>query len=304
MSRAAQRFFVAGLALLAGCAAHGARALDRVRPTKPPPPSRPCEPADIPPNFLKTGRAVLQNIPDRRHEPGHPKQGWCGECALQQALLYCGGYFPQKHINRAGKPRHPDLYASDIPVAMKALGSRYDWAPEPRSLPKFLAWVRKQIKAGHPVFTGVKINPTKHPEWGLDHFVLVAGCDPNGLTFNTTWARQVRRTDEQLASRKLKGFAYANGRGAYYALRITGAARAPGEATVHLFVTKETSKSLDAIVKCEGLTPGATYVLTRSTSFSTTPAPFAAFQAFSSVYAFRVTFAQSAPAVFRCRLRR
>ena len=33
----------------------------------------------------------------------------------------------------------------------------------------------------------MKIYPTAHPEWGLDHFVLAVGLDARGLTVNTTW---------------------------------------------------------------------------------------------------------------------
>jgi len=281
---------VVGLAgLPGGCAA------------KLPAPQRPCAPEAIPPSLTRTKDACLLNIPDRTHEPGHPKEGWCGEVAIQEALLYAGAYVPQKHINRAGKPAHPDLYARDIPVALKNLGAGYDWADGRRKLPTLLAWLRKQLRAGIPVLAGVKIHPTKHPEWSLDHFVLVAGCDKDSFTFNTTWGKRQKRTVKQLASRK-KGYAFANRHGVYYALRIRGPAkRLAGEVPVRLFVTKETKTHLDVIVKCESLTPGAEYVVSRAASFAAKPVDFAAFHAPGRTFGFRERIARSAPTVFRCR---
>ncbi len=47
------------------------------------------------------------------------------------------------------------------------------------------------------MLAGVKVLPTQHPEWGLDHFVLVVGHGDQGLLVNTTWGdrRWVRDTD-------------------------------------------------------------------------------------------------------------
>ena len=35
------------------------------------------------------------------------------------AMSYYGAYASQQTINRAGKPVHPDLYADEVPVAMR-----------------------------------------------------------------------------------------------------------------------------------------------------------------------------------------
>ena len=87
-----------------------------------------------------TGTFVL-NIPDRPHAPERPREGWCGECAIQQALLFHGAYYHQRDINKAGKPKHPDLYARDIPVALKALRFRATYGPSRSPLPEFMDWV-------------------------------------------------------------------------------------------------------------------------------------------------------------------
>jgi hypothetical protein len=294
---------VLAAALGAGCVAVGLGPLlaGGKDPSLPAAPKRPCETGSIPKSVTRSKDAYCLNIPDRDHDPGHPKEGWCGETAIQEALLYHGAYFPQKVINKAGKPAHADLYAQDIPVALKGLGAAFEWSKGQRRLSVFLGWIRTQIKAGVPVFAGVKIHPTKHPEWGLDHFVLVVGFDKKSFTFNTTWGRRMRRTVEQVGSTK-KGYAFANRYNAYYALRITGPAkRAKGEVPVRLFAAKETKKALDVIVKCERLTPGATYVLSKSPAFNKPAAPFAAFKAPAATYAFHATLDKSKPAVYRCR---
>ena len=277
--------------LIGGCAQTG-----------PGPPARPCRPAEIPPALAVTKDSALQNIPDRKHHASAPTAGWCGETALQEALLFCGAYFPQKTINRAGEPEHPDLYAHDIPVAVKGLGAGFQWAEHCSDLPKFLDWVRARIKAGLPVFAGVKINPTQHPEWGLDHFVLVVGFDEKSLTFNTTWGRRITRTVEQLASTKAKGYAFANAFGSYYAMALTGPAkREKGEVPVRLFVTKETDKTMDVIVRCGPLQPGADYVVAKSPAFNKPAPPFAAFKAPAAIYAFRETIPKTTSTIYRCR---
>src|SRR5438874_7332852 len=57
-------------------------------------------------------------IPARTHAPEAPPEGWCGETAIQEGLLYLGVWAPQAIINRAGHPSHPDLYSNEIPIAL------------------------------------------------------------------------------------------------------------------------------------------------------------------------------------------
>ena len=138
-------------------------------------------------------KAISLEIPDTGQEQRRPESGWCGEAAIQMALSYYGAYASQQAINRAGKPVHPDLYANEVPVAMSNLGMEFKaWQGE--GMPAFLRWVQGELTAGHPVLLGVKIYPTAHPEWGLDHFVLAVGCTKESLTYNTTWKRQETRS--------------------------------------------------------------------------------------------------------------
>jgi len=165
-------------------------------------------------------KAIRLEIPDTGQEARRPNSGWCGESSIQMAMSYYGAYASQQAINRAGKPSHPDLYANDIPTAMKNLGLEFTpWLG--KGMPEFTKWVRGELAADHPVLVGVKIYPTAHPLWPLDHFVLAVGCTEDSLTYNTTWKRQETRTLALLSSED-DGLSFANRLGLYFGCAITG----------------------------------------------------------------------------------
>ncbi len=268
---------------------------------KPGPPRR-CKQEDIPATITVNGDAVRLSIPPRGHAPGHPPQGWCGETAVQEALLFNGAYFPQRDINRAGLPRHADLYSHEIPVALKNLDVEFKrWPYGKRDLGRFISWVERNVRNGVPVLVGVKINPTKHKDWSLDHFVLAVGCDKDALTFNTTWARRERRTFKQLDSTQ-KGFSFKNRFNAYYGISISGLGRARADSVpVRLFVQKETADTMDVIVKCEGLKPGIEYVIHKLHPQKAKAAkPLHRFKATANAHAFYDSIDPKKPAVYGC----
>lgn len=161
---------------------------------------------------LEAGDVVLP-IPARSQARESPRSGWCGETAIQEALLYLGVWAPQRLIHKTGNPSHPDLYSNDIPVALTALGVEHTFYRATKGgFESFAYWIRTAIDAATPVLAGVKILPTAHPEWGLDHFVLVVGYGERGLLVNTTWGTRewVRDTDT-------RGLSFKN---AAYAIRI------------------------------------------------------------------------------------
>ena len=294
-------------ALLAGATAScGARANDPAplgaRPRAAAQSQAPRKAETVPETATRNGKAVRLNIPDRKQAPGRPASGWCGETAIQEALLFHGAFFPQKAINKAGNPRHPDLYARDIPVALKNLRADVAyWRAGRCEFSKFLAWMQQQITKGHPVLTGVKINPTRHPSWGLDHFVLAVGFDDKSLTLNTTWGKQETLARKQLLSTQ-KGLSFKNRYNSYYGICIRGLARAPSGPAVRLFVVRETQDKMEVVVKCERLTPGSGYEVHRSASHAKEPpGPLAAFTAKGSTHAFRDTIDKKRPAIYRCR---
>lgn len=159
-------------------------------------------------------------IPARGQASESPPAGWCAETAIQEALLYYGVRASQAEINQAGRPSHPDLYWGDIPRALSQLGIvRRPWTGD-GDQSAFIGWVRTQIRSGNPVFAGVKLHPTEHPEWGLDHMVLIVGFRRDALLINTTWGRSEWRTHQQLAGRA--GISLANTSGRFFAYAIEG----------------------------------------------------------------------------------
>ncbi|MBI2389637.1 MAG: hypothetical protein HYV09_08575 [Deltaproteobacteria bacterium] len=192
-------------------------------------------------------------IPDRDQHPQSPPSGWCGETAIQEALLHFGAWVSQNRIHAAGQSKHPDLYSDDIPRALDALGVRYDvYSPKTAGKTKgfaaYEAWVRAAIDAGDPVLAGVKILPTEHPTWGLDHFVLAIGHGPKGLLVNTTWGRR-----EWASDATSKGISFAN---AFYALRLRGTGPPEGSTwTARLSVLDESPTEVRLQVRCG--VPGA-----------------------------------------------
>jgi len=207
---------------------------------------------------------VVLPIAAREHAHEAPPEGWCGETAIQEGLLHLGVWAPQRVINRAGKPVHPDLYSTDIPVALTELGVRFTSYPGGRGFAPIAAWIRGAVDAGDPVLAGVKILPTKHPEWGLDHFVLVVGYDADRLLVNTTWGHRA-----WVADTTTPGLSFAN---AGYALRLSGVTLAPGARAAKLVVLEEDDTTVKVRATCTGLEKGQNYVMERRTSrASTTP---------------------------------
>ena len=183
-----------------------------------------CKPNDVPPSVVQGEKTICLNIAPREDAPEHPSEGWCAEVAIQEALLSLGAYFPQKVVNAAGRPEHPDLYADEIPTALENLHVKYEawpWDGPRQELPRFLRWTRRWIAAGHPVLVGVKIYPTEHDDWSLDHFCLAVGAADTALVLNTAWGYRVTCTERQLTSLQ-DGFSFANDQHRYYGISIQG----------------------------------------------------------------------------------
>lgn len=196
------------------------------------------------PFVLAQAAQVVLPVPARSHAPEAPREGWCGETAIQEGLLHLGVWAPQRAINKAGKPGHPDLYSPDIPVALAALGVRYStYQPKTRGFTAYSDWIRKAIDDGVPVLAGVKILPTKHPEWGLDHFVTVVGYGEKGLLVNTTWGSR-----QWIDDKATTGLSFAN---AFYAIRFDGLSQVSGRTPARLTVLEETPEKVKLRVACK-----------------------------------------------------
>ncbi len=222
-----------------------------------------------PANPKAGAKAVSLDIADTGQEQRRPASGWCGEAAIQMALSYYGAYASQQAINRAGKPEHPDLYAQEIPRAMRNLGLEYSpWKGD--GLGNFSKWVRSQLAGGHPLLLGVKIYPTAHPEWALDHFVLAVGCTEESLTFNTTWGRPETSSFARLSTQD-KGLSFANRYGTYFGYAITGMkmdSTQTGLKPTRVAVSRDGDQQVKLRISIEGLEPGKRYRLLKFTDLA------------------------------------
>jgi hypothetical protein len=201
-------------------------------------------PAPPPPHHDHADDAdVALPIPDRPQAPESPDSGWCGETAIQEALLHLGVWAPQKTIHAVAKPKHSDLYSNDIPVALAALGIPHSfYAPKKKGFDAYAAWVRDAIDGGEPVIAGVKILPTEHPDWGLDHFVLAIGYGDDGLLVNTTWGRREWVGDTTTPGLSLHA--------AFYAIAVHRPADANGARAARLEVIEESATLVRVRVVC------------------------------------------------------
>jgi len=196
----------------------------------------------------------LLPIPARAQAPESPPSGWCGETAIQEGLLYLGVLAPQRLINKAGRPSHPDLYATDIPVALNEMAVRHTFYSGGRGYDAFAKWAKKTLDEGDPILAGVKILPTEHPEWGLDHFVTIVGYGDKGMLVNTTWGHR-----EWVGDTTTKGLSL---KGAFYGIRLQGQRGLPANArAARLSVVDEGDKFTKVRAHCSGLTPGQPYRL-------------------------------------------
>lgn len=250
-------------------------------------------------------------IPDTGQEAGKPAGGWCGEAAIQMACLHYGAYIPQRIINRAGNPKHPDLYAEELGRALDGVGFSYElWQPkegDEAPVAGFMRWIRTNLAAGRPVVVGAKINPTLHPEWVCDHFMLAVGAKANSLIFNTTWQRQEELTHEQLAATN-KGLGFENRYRRYCGLVVTG--RKSGRANERPVSIRLDSAADNGAVKCtvtvKDLENGKQYVLVREDGLAARPeaAPPGAdretFTASSATRELTRTIPADKPSVFYC----
>lgn len=179
-----------------------------------------------------TGKQVLPrdtmiinlNIANRDWDPDRKDKsvGWCAEACIQMAMAYYKKAVSQKDINNAASPSHSDIYMDEIDIALEKLSVGYNaWHGKNKNIEDFVIWIKAMLNSYYPVISGVKIYPTEHPEWYLDHFVLIIGYNSKGLLVNTNIQGQQLICFEQLNSYS-KGFSFKNKHHRFYARAITG----------------------------------------------------------------------------------
>ena len=181
---------------------------------------------------LDTSRGgVNLHIPDVAWDPQKAdlKAGWCGEACIQMTLSHYGRNLPQDVIHHAGSPATTDLENDDMDKALKRCGATFvPYDGEGPDIRPFVAWIQNQLRKGRPVICGCKIYPTDHPEWDLDHFVVVSGYNSRGLLLNTQLDcnGQILVPYDQLRSLN-EGYSFNNANHSYWARAVTGLSTPP-----------------------------------------------------------------------------
>jgi len=281
---------------MAACSAPARRSIEianvpHVDPIAPASASTPSEPKT--PDLAAEATLVLP-IPARDQAKEAPKSGWCGETAIQEGLLHLGVWAPQALINRAGHPKHPDLYSQEMPIALAELGVKYTfYAPKKAGFDAFAAFARASLDEGDPVIGGVKILPTEHPEWGLDHFVLIVGYGAKGLLVNTTWGSR------EWVGDATKGLSFHD---AFYGIRLRGVNLTKDAVGARLLVVEEDLAHVTLRVRCDGLQAGKAYRIERRKNRFDEKAKWSAtFSTTSDHLDENVTVDANEPARFQCK---
>ena len=210
--------------------------------------------------------AISLEIPDIGQEKRRPRAAGAVKRRSRWPCRTTVHTLPAGHQPR-GKPVHPDLYANEVPVAMSSLGLEFKaWQGE--GMPAFLRWVQSELAAGHPVLLGVKIYPTAHPEWGLDHFVLAVGCTKDSLTYNTTWKGRKREALPCCRrGRRACRLPTALADTTDWRLQASRRTRAIGAKPTRIRIDQGRDKEVELHVTAENLEPGKRYRLVEFTDW-------------------------------------
>ncbi len=155
------------------------------------------------PRILPTPTAlpesVLIDIPPRPYYGGN--LDFCGEVVLEEALAYYGKQVPQLEINHlGGGDGHVGLHFNEILRALASLNVDFDsWGLHitgERGYDTYIQKLKRILADGHPILAGVKVNPTRHPEWSADHFILLVGYDAQSFIYNMPDSRSSRTFEE------------------------------------------------------------------------------------------------------------
>lgn len=212
--------------------------------------------------FSPPGDALELPIEDRRWDPEAPEEGWCGETSIQLAAGWYGAYVSQAKVNALGHPKTPDLWEYDVPIALEAMELHFERGP--RKAAPALKWIVEQLRLQRPVVLGVKIVPTEHPEWAVDHLVLAVGFSPEGLRIDTN-AEEGQITVAWAGLQRAEGdqeYSLVNQTGEVFAFAIEGFPK-PSPLPVRVKIISQDASVATLEVSVSGLRAGATYELLR-----------------------------------------
>lgn len=177
------------------------------------------------------GDCIIPNLlpPKRQLEI---EEGSCGEACLWSILNAKGVDITQMEINHeAGFPGR-GLHAYELTIPLKKHKIKFfhreksvetsDSSLTTQRYRDFLYQdVIAKVKEGNPVLIGVKVLPTRFPEWPLDHFILIVGYNEtaNELIYNDFNHR--KRIPAQKLLDEEPGYSFINEYNFVYAIEFT-----------------------------------------------------------------------------------
>lgn len=266
------------------------------------------------------------------------KNGYCGECCVQQAALYFGTYVSQ-YVCRAiinSNQQSQLLVAVNAQKVLSALklGStefNYNGYPSPQ-FPTYFGWVKQHLKLLHPVLITAFVKGLSDPDY--DHIMLATGVTSSNFTtynsadqlyFNDCFSSQVSirtaSTLNDIRSMLVNGakYSFCIPTKICYGCAVLGIQDTSGKAvpvsltlgtwTEPNVIAGVAPSTLAASVNVRGLVPGKAYSLFRYNDYRTVPTSNYTFSTYSSVRNFvasssNASFSESiisnGVAIFRC----
>lgn len=125
---------------------------------------------------LSAAASIQLDIPTRKQ--WNNRNGYCGECCVQQAALYFGTYVSQYRVRQIIDPtQKQDVWipehAKPVFAALRLTYVRWKSSqPVPQYQP-YLVWIKGHLQQGHPVIFDVFVQGMDDPAY--DHIMLATG---------------------------------------------------------------------------------------------------------------------------------
>lgn len=266
------------------------------------------------------------------------KNGYCGECSVQQIALYYGAYLSQYKIREIFDPTQKrDLWIENNGPTLKALrlkSEQWNFGQSQPQWKKFLVWMKQHIRLGHPVIMGVFYWDPEDPADDYDHIVPAIGAvskdfsrylPEDTLTFNDdyTFRHFTRRFSTMADTRSMEEngdrYEFCIPKLVDYGCAVTGI-RDDEKKTLPVRVKVnrwdepdpwqgEAPVTMKATVTVRSLEPGRSYVLLRYNDYKKVPVKNFLASAYAVSWRFKATgktasfsdsFKSNGVAIYRC----
>jgi len=263
---------------------------------------------------LPAGASVQLNIPPRLQ--WDEKNGYCGECSIQQIALYYGTYISQYNARAIIDPTQAqDVWVPDnsgpIFDALRLNYVAWNSALATPQYSNYLVWVKSHLQQGHPVIIDVYVNGGTDSDY--DHIIPATGftsADTNTyhaadtLVFNDNYASTpfTRTFGTLWATRNganSGSYDYYIPRDTDYGAAVTGIKDSSGTTKpIYLAVDRwnepdpwqsQSAVQLNATIQVSSLTVGNPYVLLRYNNYTNVPTSNFLASAYSTTTTFTAT---------------